>query len=80
MICNNTRTGIGLGNKYKDYTIVDVGATYVVAKNHRFSVAVNNVLDKDTVEWTETSPGRYGNLYRQYLDGRNFWVSNTYDF
>lgn len=80
MICNNSRTGIGLGNKYKDYTIVDVGATYVVAKNHRFSVAVNNVLDKDTVEWTETSPGRYGNLYRQYLDGRNFWVSYTYDF
>ena len=80
MICNNSRTGIGLGNKYKDYTIVDVGATYVVAKNHRFSVAVNNVLDKDTVEWTETLQGRYGNLYRQYLDGRNFWVSYTYDF
>ena len=57
-----------------------MGATYVVAKNHRFSVAVNNVLDKDTVEWTETSQGRYGNLYRQYLDGRNFWVSYTYDF
>ena len=57
-----------------------MGATYVVAKNHRFSVAVNNVLDKDTVDWTETKPGRYGNLYRQYLDGRNFWVSYTYDF
>lgn len=80
MICNNTKTGIGVGNKYNNYTILDLGATYVLQKHHRFSVAVNNLLDKDMTDWVETSPGRYGNAYRQYVEGRNLWLSYTYDF
>ena len=80
MICNNTKTGIGVGNKYNNYTILDLGATYVLQKHHRFSVAVNNLLDKDMTDWVATSPGRYGNAYRQYVEGRNLWLSYTYDF
>lgn len=80
MVCNNAKTGIGLGNKYRDYTVLDLGGSYVWRKHHRFSVSVNNLLDQDGTDWVETSPGRWGNAYRQYLEGRNYWVSYTYDF
>ena len=68
---------------YKDVTIVDLGASYAFLKNHRISVAVNNVLDQSTTEWQQIeSKGKvsYANLYSDLVDGRNLWVSYNYSF
>ena len=65
----NTKGGPDI-NKYKNYTVLDIGASYVWAKNHTFAVALNNV----------TSHKGYANAYRDYLDGRNLWLSYTYSF
>lgn len=67
-------------DKYKNYTILDIGASYVWAKNHTFAVALNNVTDVG-LDWVENLTGDgYANAYRDYLDGRNLWVSYTYSF
>lgn len=67
-------------DKYKDYTVVDLGASYVWNRQHRFSVAVNNLFDTG-LDWVpSTSAGAYANAYRDYLDGRNFWFSYAYSF
>ncbi len=76
----DSRAGLGPGKKYKDYTIVDLGTTYQLGKHHRFSVAVNNLLDKDMTDWVLKDTGSYANAYRQYVEGRNYWLSYTYDF
>ena len=67
-------------DKYKNYTVVDLGASYVFKKQHRFSVAVNNVFDTG-LEWVPSSrKGNYANAYKEYIDGRNFWFSYAYSF
>ena len=86
MVCNTERNGIGLGNKYKDFTILDLGASYRYWNHHTISVAINNLLDKELVDWmymgvnSQTKAPVYANAYRQYAEGRNFWISYTYDF
>lgn len=81
MVSNNAKSGPGEGVKYKNYTLVDVGASWRINKHHKLALAVNNVLDKDTVLWVEKEGGSgVANAYRQYLDGRNLWLSYTYDF
>lgn len=73
-------------HKYKNYTVVDIGATYVYNKHHHFSVALNNVFDTGIDFWsTETKRGpntviTWNNDYRDYLDGRNLWLSYAYTF
>lgn len=75
----NTKGGPDI-NKYKNYTVLDIGASYVWAKNHTFAVALNNVTDVG-LDWVpNTSHKGYANAYRDYLDGRNLWLSYTYSF
>ena len=74
--------------KYKNYTTVDLDVNYTYAKQHHFSVALNNIFDvgmdytsylaynNRTHQWTT----QYGNEYRDYLDGRNLWLNYTYTF
>ena len=67
-------------DKYKNYTLVDLGASYVFKKQHRFSVAVNNVFDTG-LEWVPSvTAGSYANAYKEYIDGRYFWFSYAYSF
>lgn len=81
MVSNNTKSGPGLGVKYKNYTLVDVGASWRFMKRHKIALAVNNVLDQDTVLWVDkVGASGKANAYRQYFDGRNLWLSYTYDF
>ena len=81
MVSNTAKSGPGEGVKYKNYSLVDVGASWRINKHHKLALAVNNVLDKDTVLWVEKEGGSgVANAYRQYLDGRNLWLSYTYDF
>lgn len=74
--------------KYKNYTTVDLGVNYTYAKQHHFSVALNNIFDVG-VDYTSylsynsrnhTWSTAYGNQYRDYLDGRNLWLNYTYTF
>lgn len=74
----NTKGGPNV-DKYKNYTLVDLGASYVFKKQHRFSVAVNNVFDTG-LEWVPSSRQGYANAYKEYIDGRNFWFSYAYSF
>lgn len=75
----NTRGGPDL-DKFKNYTVLDIGASYVWAKHHTFAVALNNVTDVG-LEWVPNSNhDGYANAYRDYLDGRNLWLSYTYSF
>lgn len=81
MVSNNAKSGPGEGVKYKNYTLVDVGASYRFNKHHKIALAVNNVLDQDTVLWVDkVGASGKANAYRQYFDGRNLWLSYTYDF
>ena len=75
----NTKGGPDI-NKFKNYTVLDIGASYVWAKNHTFAVALNNVTDVG-LEWVPNSNhDGYANAYPDYLDGRNLWLSYTYSF
>lgn len=69
---------------YNDYVVADLGVNYRFNKHHRVALTVNNLFDKEFYDWAETT-GKggtvsYNNLYRDYLEGRNFWFSYTYDF
>lgn len=72
--------------KYKNYTTVDLGVNYTYAKQHHFSVALNNIFDvgMDYTSYLVYNRGQwttqYGNEYRDYLDGRNLWLNYTYTF
>jgi len=69
--------------KYNDYVVADLGINYRYMKNHNFAFTVNNLFDKEFYDWTAVQGRKgisYSNLYRDYLEGRNFWFSYTYSF
>lgn len=70
--------------EYNDWTTVDLGLGYKFLKNHRIAFAVNNVFDKEFVDWGETTGKNntvsYTNLYRDYMTGRNYWLSYNYEW
>lgn len=66
--------------KYEDYTIVDIGGSWTPVKNHVIAWAVNNVLDKDTAVFEKSGTSSWANIYSNYIEGRNLWLSYTYSF
>ena len=64
--------------KYEDYTIVDIGGSWTPVKNHVIAWAVNNVLDKDTAVFEKSGTSSWANIYSNYIEGRNLWLSYTY--
>ncbi|RBQ32315.1 TonB-dependent receptor [Arcobacter sp. FW59] len=71
---------------YKDYSIWNLGASYKVDKNLTFNGRVNNLFDKDFMEYNAVAKGpnaRTPYYYDQYSNisaGRNFWLSVNYTF
>ncbi|AZL54640.1 TonB-dependent receptor [Aliarcobacter skirrowii] len=77
---------------YKDYSIWNLGASYKADKNLTFNGRVNNLFDKDFMEYSAVDRvGRvdkdgktnYTNYYEDYSNigaGRNFWISMNYTF
>lgn len=65
-------------DKYNNFTEVDLGASYVYAKHHRFTLAINNLLDHNYLDWQPTSNGGWGNAEYFFRDGRNYWLSYNY--
>ena len=61
---------------YKAYSLVDIGASYKVNKHLSLNIAVNNLFDKDFVDYAATTVANtYSNQYHQTLEGRRLWVS-----
>ena len=82
----DSKTGLASESypKFNNWTTVDVGFGYRFQKHHRIAFNVNNVFDKEFIDWGE-SAGKggsvsYTNLFRDYLTGRNYWLSYNYDF
>lgn len=67
-------------DKYEDYTIVDIGGGWTPVKNHTIAWAVNNVFDKDTAVFEQLGSSSWANIYSNYVEGRNLWLSYTYSF
>lgn len=69
---------------FNNWTTVDVGLGYRFQKHHRIAFNINNVFDKEFVDWGETvgkgGSVSYTNLFRDYQTGRNYWLSYNYDF
>ena len=70
---------------YKDYSVWNLGASYKVDKNLTVNGRVNNLLDKDFLEYSavEKGSGRTPYYYDQYSNitpSRNFWISLNYTF
>ncbi len=77
--CTDTRAGVYVGDEYRDYTVVDLGLNYRFFKKHLIAFAINNILDTDYTDWVGYS-STYSNRFNQYLEGRNYWLSYTYEF
>ena len=69
---------------YKNYVLVDVGAHYNFTPQSRLNFTINNVLDFDAYDEYETvtssSGTSYYNYYRDYIEGRSFYLNYTLDF
>lgn len=80
------------GNKFKGYTIVNLGVNYQMNKQLRLTAGVHNLLDKkfDKSRTFINSKGKEEVLYEYsmasrsnsgtYIDRRKLWVSLGYDF
>ena len=71
-------------SRYKNYTKVDFGIDYTYAKQHHFSLALNNIFNTG-LQWEEAvgstaAKPTYANAYRDYIEGRNLWLSYAYTF
>ena len=66
-------------DKYKNYTKVDLGINYTYEKQHHFTIALNNLFNTG-LEWCDAYKGGYANAYRDYIEGRNLWLSYAYTF
>ncbi|MFY4806241.1 TonB-dependent receptor domain-containing protein [Aliarcobacter butzleri] len=68
---------------YKDYSIWNLGASLKVDKNLTFNGRVNNLFDKDFMEYDAVDRVGTTNYYEDYSNigaGRNFWLSANYTF
>lgn len=84
----NTRYKDGGGDYqdifYKDYSIWNMGIGYKHNENIKFNFRVNNLLDKDFMEYHAIAKnGTSSYYYDQYSNitpSRSFWVSMNYSF
>ena len=82
----NTRyqkNGVNQDLFYKNYSIWNLGGSYKFTKDFTLTGRVNNLLDKDYLEYDFTERVGTTNYYDEYNNkpaGRNFWVSARYTF
>lgn len=70
---------------YKDSSVVNFGAGYKVTKNLTVNGRINNLLDKDFMEYSTVAEGSarvpyYYDQYSNIIAPRNFWLSLNYTF
>lgn len=68
---------------YKDFSILNLGISYKLAKEFSIAALVNNLLDKDYLKYEfndRVGTTNYYNEYNNKPSGRNFWLSARYSF
>ncbi|MDD3009129.1 MAG: TonB-dependent receptor [Arcobacter sp.] len=68
---------------YKDYSVWNAGTSYKVDKNLTINGRINNLFDKDFMEYSAIDRVGTTNYYEDYSNigaGRNFWLSANYTF
>lgn len=68
---------------YKNFSTWNLGASYKFNKDFTLIGRVNNLFDKDYLEYDFTERVGTTNYYDEYNNkpaGRNFWVSARYTF
>ncbi|MDN5080179.1 TonB-dependent receptor domain-containing protein [Aliarcobacter butzleri] len=68
---------------YKDFSIWNLGASYQFDKNFTLIGRVNNLFDKDYLDYNYIETVGTTNYYDEYNNkpaGRNFWLSARYTF
>lgn len=68
---------------YKDYSVWNAGTSYKVDKNLTINGRVNNLFDKDFMEYNAVDRVGTTTYYDDYSNigaGRNFWLSANYTF
>ncbi|MBP7769642.1 MAG: TonB-dependent receptor [Aliarcobacter sp.] len=70
---------------YKDYSIWNLGSSYKVNKSLTFNGRINNLFDKDFMEYNAVAEGSgktpyYYDQYSNITAGRNLWLSANYTF
>ncbi|MCK9532963.1 MAG: TonB-dependent receptor [Gammaproteobacteria bacterium] len=68
---------------YKAYSLFHLGANYRASDNVSFAATVQNLLDKDFVDYRAYTVGsdiEYGNVYANNEPGRRLWLSTTVEF
>ncbi|MDE5591527.1 MAG: TonB-dependent receptor [Helicobacter sp.] len=79
----SNRVAIPGMNKYKNFWVLDLGASYQMTKNSSISVAVNNLLDTNfflPYEYSSRNRIAYINRYQDYTERRSFWMNYKMDF
>lgn len=70
-------------NYYKDFSVLNLGASYKFDKSFTLTGRVNNLLDKDYMEYGLADRVGTTNYYDEYNNkpaGRNLWLSARYTF
>ena len=78
-----TNSGVYKDLYYKDYSVWNAGTSYKVDKNLTINGRVNNLFDKDFMEYNavdRVGTTTYYNDYSNIGAGRNFWLSANYTF
>ena len=80
----NTRNTTNLKDYYyQDYSVWNLGSSYKIDKNMTINGRINNLLDKDFMEYSVADKVGTTYIYDEYSNkaaSRNFWLSVTYTF
>lgn len=80
---NAHTANIGPGAYYKDMHTVDLGVNYQWNKTWHFGAVINNLFDKDYIDYVTYPSGRgqsYTNNYQRMIPGRNLWLNVRAEF
>lgn len=74
-----------IGKYYKDYHLLDLGASYRFLENYSFTFAINNLLDVNFEDYvlynTNSNSGlSYMNAYQRILPSRSYWLTFKAEF
>ncbi|KAA6227399.1 TonB-dependent receptor [Campylobacter sp. LR185c] len=80
---NSHTANVGPGAYFKNMHVVDLGADYRFKNGITISGVINNLFDKDFVDYFTYQGTRgtsYSNNYQRMIPGRNFWLNVRADF
>lgn len=76
-----TSDRVVVGKYYKDYQLVDIGASYRFLENYSVTFAINNLFNVDFIDFKLYSNNtRYANNYQRILPSRSYWLTFKADF